>query len=35
MSSFIPKQPKKEREQITIKLDRGVLRSLVGDHLKT
>ncbi len=28
MSSFIPKQPKKEREQITIKLDRDVLRSL-------
>ncbi|MCC6589073.1 MAG: hypothetical protein IT168_20415 [Bryobacterales bacterium] len=28
MPSFIPKQPKKEREQITIKLDRDVLRSL-------
>ena len=28
MSSFIQKQPKKEREQITIKLDRDVLRSL-------
>ncbi len=28
MSSFIPKQPKKEREQISIKLDRDVLRSL-------
>ena len=28
MSSFIPKQPKKEREQIAIKLDRDVLRSL-------
>jgi hypothetical protein len=28
MSSFIPKQPKKDRDQITIKLDRDVLQSL-------
>jgi bacterioferritin (cytochrome b1) len=28
VSSFIPKQPKKERNQITIKLDRDVLESL-------
>jgi hypothetical protein len=28
VSAFIPKQPKKERNQITIKLDRDVLQSL-------
>jgi predicted transcriptional regulator len=28
MSSFIPKQPKKDRDQITIKLDRDVLENL-------
>jgi len=28
MSSFIPSQPKIEREQISIKLDRDLLRSL-------
>jgi hypothetical protein len=28
MSSFIPKQPKRDRDQITIKLDRGVLQNL-------
>jgi predicted transcriptional regulator len=28
MSSFIPKQPKKDRDQITIKLDRDVLQNL-------
>ena len=28
MSAFIPKQPKKDRDQITIKLDRDVLQSL-------
>ena len=28
MPSFIPKQPKKERNQITIRLDRDVLESL-------
>jgi predicted transcriptional regulator len=28
MSSFIPKQPKKDRDQITIKLDREVLENL-------
>lgn len=28
MPSFIPKQPNKERNQITIKLDRDVLESL-------
>ena len=28
MPSFIPKQPKKDRDQITIKLDRDVLQNL-------
>src|SRR5690606_7898772 len=28
MSSYIPKQPKRERDQIAIKLDRDVLRKL-------
>lgn len=28
MSSVIPKQPKREREQITIKLDKDLLRKL-------
>ncbi len=28
MSSYIPKQPKRERDQISIKLDRDVLRRL-------
>jgi hypothetical protein len=28
MASVIPKQPKKERDQITIKLDRDVLQNL-------
>jgi hypothetical protein len=28
MATFIPKQPKKERDQITIKLDRDVLQNL-------
>ena len=28
MSSFIPKQPKKDRDQIAIKLDRDVLQNL-------
>ena len=28
MSSYIPKQPKRERDQISIKLDRDVLRKL-------
>jgi hypothetical protein len=28
MAAVIPKQPKKEREQITIKLDRDVLQNL-------
>jgi predicted transcriptional regulator len=28
MSSFIAKQPKKDRDQITIKLDRDVLQNL-------
>jgi hypothetical protein len=28
MRSFIPKQPKKNRDQITIKLDRDVLQNL-------
>jgi len=28
MSSFIPEQPKKDRDQITIKLDRDVVQNL-------
>jgi hypothetical protein len=28
MSSYIPKQPKRERDQIAIKLDRDLLRKL-------
>ncbi len=28
MATFIPRQPKKERDQITIKLDRDVLQNL-------